>query len=95
MKKAELIFRDKRVDGDKIVEMTIWKVPNQVKASTHFLKYSLYFGKKGERIVGYDNERGKGDHRHYRDHQEPYTFVSVEQLIDDFIADVTKEREND
>ena len=68
---------------------------NKWYGNFHVLKDINLTVKKGERIVGYDNERGKGDHRHYRDHQEPYTFVSVEQLIDDFIADVTKEREND
>jgi len=52
----------------------------------------LYFGMAGKRIVGYDNERGKGDHRHRRGHQEPYRFTTVEHLIGDFLADVAKER---
>ena len=95
MARAKLIFHDKRVDGDEIVEMTIWQVPQPVPASEHSLKYSLFFGKRGERIIGYDNERGKGDHRHYRDKEETYNFESVDKLIDDFIADVSKERNND
>jgi hypothetical protein len=42
--------------------------------------------------VGYDNERGKGDHRHYGDHEEPYAFTSIEQLAADFQADVPRLR---
>jgi len=86
---AKLIFHDRmeREDG-AIIEMKIWLVPTPVPPSDHDFKYSLFFGRKGERIVGYDNERGKGDHKHIRGREYSYTFVSVRQLIDDFIADV-------
>ncbi len=40
------------------------------------------------RVVGYDNERGKGDHRHLRDAEVVYTFTSVEALLADFWRDV-------
>jgi hypothetical protein len=36
----------------------------------------------------YDNELGKGDHRHLSDREEPYRFSTPEQLIADFRADV-------
>jgi hypothetical protein len=39
-------------------------------------------------VVGYDNERGKGDHKHLGDRQEPYCFKSPKQLMADFMADV-------
>ncbi len=39
-----------------------------------------------------DNERGKGDHRHVRGRQQRYRFVSVEKLVEDFLADVARER---
>jgi hypothetical protein len=42
--------------------------------------------------VGFDNERGKGDHCHVRRAERKYTFVSVEQLIEDFIATVDAAR---
>jgi len=35
-----------------------------VAPSTHELKYSLFYGRPGIREVGYEHERGKGDHRH-------------------------------
>jgi hypothetical protein len=63
-----------------------------VVGSAHSFKYSLYFGRAGERLIGYDNERGKGDHRHYGDREEIYDFVSVEKLMADFGADIARLR---
>ena len=51
-------------------------------------KYRLYFGASGKGRVRYDNERGKGDHRHANDTEEVYQFVSISQLLDDFQRDV-------
>lgn len=86
---AELLFHQ-RIDYDDgaIVEMVLWRVPTPVPPSTHGLKYSLFYGRPGVREVGYDNERGKGDHRHFRGRESPYIFQSVEQLMTDFWADV-------
>jgi hypothetical protein len=49
-------------------------------------------GYPGERFVGYDNERGKGDHRHIEGREMRYRFVSVEQLVADFLTDVERVR---
>ena len=68
--------------------MVIWRVPSPVPASGHDLKYSLYYGYPGTREVGYDNERGKGDHRHFRGAETPYRFSTIEQLVADFWSDV-------
>ena len=86
---AELIFHQ-RVDYDDgaIVEMVLWRVPTAVPPSTHGLKYRLFYGRPGVRDVGYDNERGKGDHRHFQGIEAPYQFSTVEQLISDFWSDV-------
>jgi hypothetical protein len=89
MARATLIHHDKAVLPDgSIVEMTIWRLQDATDERPHGLKYSLYYGRKGVRIVGYDNEHGKGDHRHIHGREEAYKFVSVEKLIADFIADV-------
>jgi len=45
-------------------------------------------GKAGEQLVAYDNEPGKGDHRHYGGRDEVYDFISVHQLVADFEADI-------
>ncbi len=47
---------------------------------------------KGVRVVGFDNERGKGDHSHLDGIEVPYTFTGVDQLIEDFIAAVAARR---
>ena len=91
--KVTLLFRDKLVFSDgAIQEIVIWRLPSSDPERPHGLKYSLFFRKDGERMVGYDNERGKGDHRHYGDVEEPYDFSTVEQLMADFEADVQKHR---
>ena len=87
--KAELLFRQ-RIDYDDgaIVEMVIWRVPTPVPPSTHGLKYSLFYGRPGIREVGYDNERGNGDRRHFRGCETSYLFSSPERLMEDFWSDV-------
>jgi hypothetical protein len=91
--KARLVFHDKQVLPDgSIVEMKIWETPTSVAGSGHRLKYSLFYGRPGQRLVGYDNERSKGDHRHIEGRQEPYSFTTAERLITDFLADVRRMR---
>lgn len=91
--KATRIFYDRMDYPDAaILEMTIWEVPTPVPGSNHRLKYSLFYGRPGQRLAGYDNERGKGDHRHPRHAEELYTFTIPEALIEDFLADVGTHR---
>jgi len=78
------------LEDEFIVAVKVWRVPTPVLGSVHSFKYSLFFGRPGERLVGYDNERGKGDHRHYGDYEEPYIFVSIEKLMADFGADIER-----
>jgi len=47
----------------------------------------------GVRVVGFDNERGKGDHCHLDGKELPFAFTGVDQLIEDFIAAVAARRE--
>jgi len=91
--KARLLFHERRLfDDGAIMEMKIWRVPQPVPPTSHGLKYSLFYGYPGRRLVGYDNERTKGDHRHLDDRELRYAFVSVEQLVADFLADVRRIR---
>jgi hypothetical protein len=92
---ATLLHRD-RLDFDDgaVAEMIIWQLPAPVAGSRHRYKYRLYYGRDGRRIVGYDNERGKDDHRHHRGREEPCRFTTVGQLVSDFLADVAKERDS-
>ena len=60
--KAKRVFYDKAVwPAGEVVEMVIWQLPEASPERPHGLKYSLFYGLDGERNVGYDNERGKGD----------------------------------
>ena len=89
MPKAKLIFHLKRIfDNGSISEIKLWQVPSPVCGSGHTFKYSLFYGRPGERWIGYDNEAGKGDRRHYADEEGDDIFTSPEQLMADFLADV-------
>ncbi|OJZ19664.1 MAG: hypothetical protein BGP21_02760 [Thiobacillus sp. 65-29] len=86
--KAVLVHQFKQAYGRGRIEGVIWKVPEPVPPSRHGYKYRLVYLVDGERIVGYDNERGKGDHRHRGGRETPYRFVDVPTLLKDFIRDV-------
>ena len=91
--KAELLQRDRfAFDDRKILEMVIWRVLKAVQGSQHLYKYRLFYGAPGRRIVSYDNERPKGDHRHAGGREERYRFTDVETLVRDFLADVARRR---
>lgn len=89
--KAGLItrFRDIADDGTGI-ELVVWELAQPVPPSEHRYKYRLVYLVKGQRVVGFDNERGKGDHRHIGETQTPYAFSGVDRLIEDFIEEVAR-----
>ena len=90
-KRAILQLHEKVVrDDGAIVELVIWQLPRPTIDRPHALKYRLYFGRGGKCLVRYDNEAGKGDHRHVGGRELPYRFVSVARLRRDFEADVSK-----
>jgi hypothetical protein len=79
-----VLLRSRRVafEDGTFVEMVVWQLPKAVPPCEHKFKYSFVYIDNGERIIGYDNECGKGDHRHHYGRQEPYVFKSIETLID-------------
>jgi len=86
--KAALIRHDKVTDEHRnTVEIKLWKVPPSLDKPEGY-KYSLVYIVKGRRVIGYDNAEGKGHHRHCGSREEPYTFTTLRQLADDFLADV-------
>jgi len=89
--KARLVQNRKLVLGRRVaIQERIWVVPQAVPGCYHGYKYSLALIVDGECVLRYDNERGKGDHRHFRDRESTYVFVSLERLKDDFQADVQR-----
>jgi hypothetical protein len=88
MPAATLIFRTRDAYAGGIIEIVIWSVPRPVPPSEHGFKYRLLFVRDGQRVVGYDNERGKGDHRHLGGTEKLYRFKDVPTLLEDFMRDV-------
>lgn len=86
--KAELLMRERRVLKAGFIEVIVWRLPEPLSGSTHSLKYRLAYVVESECVLRYDNEAGKGDHRHVGTKQMPYVFFSIDQLLDDFLADV-------
>uniref|UniRef100_B0SVG2 Uncharacterized protein n=1 Tax=Caulobacter sp. (strain K31) TaxID=366602 RepID=B0SVG2_CAUSK len=87
--KAELLLRERHLLADAaFVEMRIWRVARPVLGSTHDLKYALAYVVRGVCVLRYDNEAGKGDHRHFGEREHPYVFTSPEKLLSDFWNDV-------
>lgn len=86
--KAVLIHQFKQAYGNGRIEGVIWRVPEPVPPAQHGYKYRLVYVLNGARVVGYDNERGKGDHRHIGRKEMPYRFVDVPTLLKDFLKDV-------
>ena len=86
---AILIARAKELrDDGSIVEVVVWQLPDPIAPCAHRYKYRLYFGTRGVARVRYDNERGKGDHRHLGSLEERYAFTTLAQLLEDFQRDV-------
>ena len=71
-------------------EMVLWEVPKPVTGSLHRFKYRLAYVVHGVCVVRYDNEVGKGDHRHFGSKESIYRFNTPDQLIFDFQRDITR-----
>ena len=95
MRAVALVRRRVVVAVDAFVEIVVWRVGEPVAPSTHAFKYRLAYVIAGKCVVLYDNERGKGDHRHFGARQRPYDLASPDRLMADFMADVARwNREN-
>lgn len=70
------------------VEMVLWRVPSPLPGSSHDFKYRLALVVQGICVLRYDNEAGKGDHKHKGDAEFPYRFISPQVLLEDFWSEV-------
>lgn len=87
--KAKLIYHGKTIKQGYITEIKIWELPNKTRERPHGIKYRCYYGNSfGNCLVRYDNEHGKGDHKHIGNNEEPYQFISIEKLMQDFFKDI-------
>ena len=89
--KATLLLHEKVVLPDEsIMEIVLWQLPEPTPERPHGFKYRLYYGRRGVCLVRFDNETGKGDHRHRAGRETRYVFTSVDALVKDFFSDVTR-----
>ena len=71
-------------------EIVMWRLPRVMPDRQHSFKYRLALIDGGICVLRYDNEAGKGDHRHHGDLEESYSFSTIEALLHDFDADVRR-----
>jgi hypothetical protein len=86
---AELLLDERHILGEAaFAEIVVWRVPRSVRGSTHEYRYRLALVIDGECVLRYDNEAGKGDHRHVHNEEHEYRFKDTERLLADFWKDV-------
>ena len=91
--KPELMLNERHaVSEDAFVEMVVWRLPSAAMGSQHGFKYRLALVVGGSCVLRYDNEQGKGDHKHMGEDEIPYIFTTPHALLDDFWNDVDKWR---
>jgi hypothetical protein len=71
-------------------ELVLWRVPKPVVGSVHLFKYRLAYVVDGVCVIRYDNETGKGDHRHFNSKESAYRFTVPERLLVDFQRDIAR-----
>lgn len=91
--KATLLFRERTaLTTTAFVEIVVWRVPSPLRGSAHLFKYRLALVAEQVCVLRYDNEAGKGDHKHIGENELPYLFSDCEALLADFWLDVDEWR---
>ena len=97
--KAKLLVRQRvEVSASAFAEIVIWQLPQPLAGSRHHFKYRLAYVEAGVGVMRYDNEAGKGDHRHLLGIESKYRFKSPRKLAADFFDDIKRyqhDRTND
>ncbi len=90
MKAEKLICTRIIYSESAFAELVLWRVSKSLAGSLHSFKYRLAYVVCGECVLRYDNEIGKGDHRHFEGKESAYIFTTPEQLIADFQQDIER-----
>lgn len=89
--KATLLHRSRVVYSERaFAELVLWRLPAPARASVHAFKYRLAYVVDGVCVVRFDNEAGKGDHRHFGSSERAYAFSTPEALLADFQHDIAR-----
>ena len=95
MKAVELVRTRVTFAEAAFAKLVLWQVPKPIAGSAHRFKYRLAYVFDGACVVRYDNEVGKGDHRHFNGRESAYAFTTPEKLVADFQRDIARwNREN-
>lgn len=90
MKAIELVQTRIVYSRNAFAELVLWQLPSRLPGSSHRFKYRLAYVVNSKCVLRYDNESGKGDHRHYGESEAEYRFSTPEQLIADFEQDIAR-----
>lgn len=90
MKAVQLVSTRIVYSEDAFAELVLWRLPKPLDGSAHGFKYRLAYVVRGECVLRYDNEVGKGDHRHFGGTESNFRFTTPEQLIADFQRDIER-----
>lgn len=86
---AKLMLSERHTISEvSFVEMVVWQLPSSIPGSSHSFKYRLALVVNGICVLRYDNEAGKGDHKHKGEEEVAYEFVTPQRLLTDFWHDV-------
>jgi hypothetical protein len=90
VKALELVRTRVAYSETAFAELVLWQIPKPLKGSSHVYKYRLAYVVEGQCVLRYDNETGKGDHRHYGSKGGKYAFATPDKLIADFQRDIAR-----
>lgn len=90
---AKLLLRERHIlSENSFVEIVVWRLPASHPDNHHGFKYRLALVVDCECVLRFDNESGKGDHKHIGKDETPYVFTTPEALLEDFWHDIYKWR---
>lgn len=88
--KARPVIRERITTAHGVAHVKVCRVPQAVPGSAHEFKYSLAYVVGEICVLRYDNEAGKGDHKHVGAAETPYRFAGLDALIADFQTDIAR-----
>jgi Family of unknown function (DUF6516) len=90
MKAKQLVKQRAEIHEAAFAELVVWQLPQPLKGSKHSFKYRFAYVVDGQCVLRYDNETGKGDHRHLAQQETVYKFSTPKQLAADFFKDIER-----
>ncbi|MEK7702960.1 MAG: DUF6516 family protein [Nitrospirota bacterium] len=86
----ELLHQRIVYSENRFAELVLWQVAQPLAEAKHFFKYRLAYVVNEVCVLRYDNETGKGDHRHWGAKESVYKFSTPEKLLADFQRDIER-----